>query len=1108
MANAEPENPMPSRPAGNGSPTPWEPHGDLNLPFEAFFQASPLAASVSRQRDGCLLAVNDAWLALTGLTRETAIGRTTIELGHWVDAEDRQSYLEDGRFSKQVQTLKLCDGVKHHVRLHTTLLDKLPEPLLLVYFIEATREVEAVAARTQSDEALGAANVALQQRVELYAAIEKLARVGHWTNSESEQDVVWSQGLFDITGVQPQDVLPRVVGRGGIHPDDMPAWLEARKALDGRVVEFRWTRPDGQQRWFRTRIGQTNVAGNPQTDFGVVQDITAEREALQQLAQQLQLLQNIAARVPGIMYQARLRPDGTSVVSYVNDASRELLELDPADLQRDARSLFGRVHSDDRADVLTALARSARDLSIWRHTYRVVLPRRGVRWNSVEAAPQREEDGSIVWHGFTTDVTEARLAAQKVERQNRMLETVRMAQARFIETDDKRKAFEGLLDAFLTVTGSEYGFVGEVLYDERGDPYLKTHALTNIAWDDMSLRLHAQQAEGGMEFRNLKTLFGHGMVTREPVIANDPAHDARAGGMPEGHPAMQSFLGVPLAVGDRLVAMVGLANQPGGYSEADIEFLQPLLGAVRQLVLAQRDHDERQQTLQQLEDTSFLLAEKSSALQVTLDSVSQGLAMVDGQGHFRFYNRRMLELLDLPESLFADDPVFEQIGQFQIDRGDFGENMSLMDPQVRPFVAKEPRSLAPDTYLRRTLNGKTLEISTRKLPDGGMVRTYTDVTSYVQAQEALAHERQRLTWVLEATRPGVWETNLVTLETTINEHWAAMLGYTLEELLPTTFETWRQLVHPLDLPFAEHVLGRHLSGELEYYECDLRMRHKAGHWIWINDRGRVHQRDENGRPLFMSGTHVDISARVAAQEQVRALNASLELRVSERTAELERSMRDMEAISYSIAHDLRAPLRSVNGFASLIQEEEGDRLSPLARDMFGRITRSSRNMGQMITDMLELLRVVRVDLAAVPVNLHTLAQSVAEVLTPQNEHAHIELDMVPEAMGDATLLRQVLFNLMDNGLKYSRHQARPELKLGYSAAQRAYFVRDNGMGFDMAHADKLFGLFQRLHAGSDVPGTGVGLAIVSRILERHGGRIWADSAPGQGTTFWFRLPHP
>jgi PAS domain S-box-containing protein len=1108
MANAEPVSSQPIWSAPDPAHRPPASQAAPALPFEAIFMASPLAASVSRYRDGCLVSVNDAWLALTGLSREDAIGRTTVELGQWPDAASRQRYMEEGRHRDEVQTLHLRDGLPHHVRLHTTLLAAQPDPLVLVYFTEAKREFDAEAARTESDQALTAANLVLQQKVELHTAIEKLARVGHWTNGDSEEDVGWSAGLFEITGIEPQVALPRAIGRGSIHPDDMPAWLEARKAMDGRVVEFRWQRPDGQQRWFRTRISQTLVAGNPHTDFGVVQDITAEREATQQLAQQLQLLQNIAARVPGIMYQARLRPDGTSSISYVNDAAKELLELEPADLQRDARVLFSRVHVDDRADVIAALRLSAEELTIWRHTYRVQLPIRGLRWHSVEAAPLKEDDGSIVWHGFTTDVTETRQAAQKVDRQHRMLEAVREAQARFIEADDKRGAFDGLLDALLQVTQSEYGFVGEVLYDEHNHPYLKTHAITNIAWDDMSRRMYDLHQPDGMEFRNLNTLFGHAMAMGTPVVSNDPLHDERAGGMPEGHPGMQAFLGVPLAVGSRLVAMVGLANQPGGYSDADIEFLQPLLGAVRQLVLAQRDHAERQQTLQKLEDTSFLLAEKSSALQVTLDSVSQGLAMVDGQGHFRFYNQRMLELLDLPEWLFEDDPVFERIGQFQLDRGDFGENMSLMDPAVRPFVAKESRLLTPDTYLRRTLDGRMLEVCTRKLPDGGMVRTYTDVTSYVEAQEALASERQRLTWVLEATRPGVWETNLVTLESKINEHWGSMLGYDMEELVPTTFETWRRLVHPLDLPFAEHVLQRHLAGELEYYECDLRMRHKAGHWVWVNDRGRVHQRDENGRPLFMSGTHVDISARVAAQEQVRALNASLELRVSERTAELERSMRDMEAISYSIAHDLRAPLRSVNGFSSLISEEEGDRLSPLARDMFERITRASRNMGQMITDMLELLRVVRVDLTAVPVNLQMLAQSVAEVLAPQNEHAQIELEAVPEAMGDATLLRQVLFNLMDNGLKYSRHQPKPELRLGYSPTQRAYFVRDNGMGFDMAHADKLFGLFQRLHAGSEVPGTGVGLAIVARIVERHGGRIWANSSPGQGATFWFRLPHP
>ena len=228
--------------------------------------------------------------------------------------------------------------------------------------------------------------------------------------------------------------------------------------------------------------------------------------------------------------------------------------------------------------------------------------------------------------------------------------------------------------------------------------------------------------------------------------------------------------------------------------------------------------------------------------------------------------------------------------------------------------------------------------------------------------------------------------------------------------------------------------------------------------------------------------------------------------VQARTAELERSMRDMEAISYSIAHDLRAPLRSVNGFAQVITEEEGERLSENGRQMFERIARSSRNMGQMITDMLELLRVVRVELEPAPVDMNALAHSVTDSLASDLSQAQMSVLPLPRVRGDATLLRQVLVNLLDNALKYSRHREQPELVLGHDAQKGAFYLRDNGMGFDMARADKLFGLFQRLHAGSDVPGTGVGLAIVARIIERHGGRIWAESEPDVGTTFWWTLP--
>lgn len=1077
-----------------------------SLPFEAMFERLPLAACVTRLSDGGFLAVNAAWETLTGTPRERVLGRTTVDIGHWADEAERRRHLDNLPPQGDQRCIRLRNGTLCHVRLHASILPVEPEPLLLVNLIDISQEVEAERARDQSRQALQEANRELQQQVELHAAIETLARVGHWTNARNDQEVIWSPGLYDLAGVVRRATLQRSEGRGGIHPDDLPAWLAAREACDGRTVEFRWQHPDGHLRWFRTRIGRTAVAGNQQTDFGVVHDITAEREATEAQVAQLQFFQNITARVPGILYQSLLQRDGSGNFPYLSERATEMLELDPRALRRDGRLVLTRIHPDDQKALASAIVHSARHLTLARHLVRVVLPRKGLRWYSVEAMPQREADGATLWHGFVSDVTDTHLASQAMDRQHRMLDAVRQAQAAFIEADDKRQSFEDLLTAFLAVTDSAYGFVAEVLYDPYDKPYLKTHAITDISWDEASRRMYHEQMDAGMEFRNLKTLFGHALVTGETVISNQPAADVRRGGMPSGHPSMTAFLGLPIAVGGRLVAMVGLANQPGGYTEADVAFLQPLLGTVRQLVLAWRGHAERRRSRQQLQATSELLVEKSAALQVTLDSMSQGLIKVDAQGRVTIYNRRLLELLDLPDALLASQPTHEVIGRFQTERGDFGPDMAFVEPRARDHVARKSKAV-PEKYWRKTREGRTLEIRTRALPEGGMVRTYTDVSSYIEAEEALRAERQRLAWVLEATGPGIWEMNIATGEMTYSERWAELLGYSLDELQPTTTGTWRQLVHPRDLDRAMRLLVSHWAGEIPFYDCDIRMRHKQGHWLWLNDRGRVHRRDAQGKALYMSGTLLDIHERVTAQEQVRALNASLERRVAERTAELERSMKDMEAISYSIAHDLRAPLRSVNGFAALIAETEEAHLSPEGRQMFERIARSSRNMGQMISDMLELLRVVRVEIAAVPVDMNALARSVTEALAPAVPQARIRIGSLPAVRGDATLLQQVLANLIDNALKYSRHQPEPLVELGFDRDSSAFFLRDNGMGFDMAHANKLFGLFQRLHAGADVPGgTGVGLAIVARALERHGGRIWAESAPGAGAVFWWTLP--
>ena len=1074
-------------------------------PFGAMFEASPLASCLTRASDGCFMAVNPAWERLFGVSRVAVLGHTADELGLWRCEEARAAIPEGASTHTKSCCMTVVGGMPKHVRIHMSQLSHEGEPLLLSYFQDIGGEVEVQAQRDRTQAELEATNRDLQSQVELHDAIESLALVGYWTTAQDSEEVFWSRGLCEISGLAGRPPLWRRVAREGIHPHDLPAWVHAREAGDGQELEFRWVRPDGQVRWMRTRMGRTTVEGNPQTDFGVVQDITAQRDALAAQEEQVRLLRSITAQIPGVVFQARVCNDAGRF-EFVSDRAGEMFGVAPAELYADPRTVYRHVHPDDRAVLRQSIMEGSQHTAHWRHVFRVELPGKGMRWYSAEGVPLREADGSVLWHGYVHDVSTTRKASMALERQHRMLDAVRQAQAAFIEAEDKRHAFEDLLQAFLTVTGSAFGFVGEVLYESDARPYLKTHAISNVAWNESTRQMYDELKDVGMEFRSTTTLFGQTLLTGEPLIVNDAAMDPRRGGHPDGHPAIHSFLGIPVSVGDRLVAMVGLANAPGGYRGADVKFLQPLLGSLRQMVLAWRDHVERLRSQQELQKTSVLLAEKTAALQMTLDSMSQGLTKVAADDRVTIYNRRYLELLDLPEELLARQPTHEEIVRFQRERGDFGADLSLVEPGAREYMARRQQH-APERYWRRTRDGKTLEIRTRSLPEGGMVRTYSDVSSYIEAEEALREQRQRLEWVLEANGPGIWEMDVTNEVAKYSERWAELLGFGLHELMPLTRDLWRSLVHPDDLDRAQAQLQAHLSGRKPVYDCDLRMRHKNGDWLWFHERGRVHRRDVDGRPLYMSGTLLDIHDRVSAQEEVKALNASLERRVAARTAELERSMRDMEVISYSIAHDLRAPLRSVNGFAALVAELDGDRLSDEGRLMFERIIRSSRNMGQMITDLLELVRVVRVDIEPVAVDMNALVRSVIDTLAPAVPQAKVYASQLPSVLGDAKLLRQVLTNLLDNALKYSRHRPHPVVELGFDHKLRAFYIKDNGMGFDMAHASKLFGLFQRLHSGSEAPGgTGVGLALVARTLERMGGTIWADAREGEGATFWWSLP--
>jgi light-regulated signal transduction histidine kinase (bacteriophytochrome) len=265
--------------------------------------------------------------------------------------------------------------------------------------------------------------------------------------------------------------------------------------------------------------------------------------------------------------------------------------------------------------------------------------------------------------------------------------------------------------------------------------------------------------------------------------------------------------------------------------------------------------------------------------------------------------------------------------------------------------------------------------------------------------------------------------------------------------------------------------------------------------------------------MGLIGISRDITDRKLAERQIRQLNAELEQRVALRTAELEAANRELEAFSYSVSHDLRAPLRSMDGFAQALLEDYADKLDETARGYIRRVRDASQRMAELIEGILELSRIVRQDMHREPVDLSALAGEIVAGLAAREPQRIVEARIAQGlvADGDRRLLRAVLENLLGNAWKYTSRHGSARIEFGADAGSNGkilYFVRDDGAGFDMKYADKLFGAFQRMHGATEFEGHGVGLATVQRIIRRHGGRIWAEAQVEKGATFFFTLWDP
>ncbi len=407
----------------------------------------------------------------------------------------------------------------------------------------------------------------------------------------------------------------------------------------------------------------------------------------------------------------------------------------------------------------------------------------------------------------------------------------------------------------------------------------------------------------------------------------------------------------------------------------------------------------------------------------------------------------------------------------------------------------------------------------------GLASLGEDVTERKRVKEALAESEKKLRALFETMSEGIVYENHDGKIISANPAAERLLGLSLDQMQGrTSIDPRWKAIHADGSPFPgeTHSLnvaaktGKPATGEvMGIYNP------QSDAYVWLSVNSTPEFLPGEKKPFRAYAVFRDITARKLAEDEVRKLNVELEQRVIQRTAQLESANQELEAFSYSVSHDLRSPLRGIDGWSLALLEDYGSQLDEQAKTYLDRVRSETQRMGHLIDDLLQLSRLTRADMSINKVNLSAIAQRVAAHWQEVGPERQVDFVIQPglSAQGDAHLVEIALTNLLDNAFKFTAKTPSARVEFGClphpslssppgrgaGGEGAVFFVRDNGAGFDMALSKKLFGAFQRLHKTSDFPGTGVGLTTVQRIIHRHGGRIWAEAAVNQGATFYFTL---
>jgi PAS domain S-box-containing protein len=766
----------------------------------------------------------------------------------------------------------------------------------------------------------------------------------------------------------------------------------------------------------------------------------------------------------------------------------------------------------------------------------------------IEAIAQRSyEELELRVKERTTDLAEA----------NKLLDALSTAQSMFISETDPKILFDGILQSILALTESQYGFMGEVFLDEKDAPYLKTHAISNIAWNEETRKYYETYASEGMEFHNLNSLFGPILTSGQPVISNDPAHDPRRGGLPEGHPPLDTFLGMPLYRAKKLVGAIGIANRPGGYDENLVNYFQSFFVSCANIIEAYRSDQNRKQAVEEINRNYDVQSTLSAILQTSLKNISFEeilstiLKKILAIPWFSFEEKGAIFLIeDDPDILVLkaynnfSDQARESCGRIPVGKCHCGQAMLTKKIEFSDCVDEgheiRYEGMVPhgDYCIPILFQEQAIGVLNVHLKEGHkrdpreeeflsmVANTIAAIIARRQSEDALRKSESLLRTVLDTLPVGVWISDEKGVLQYGNQ--AGMKIWTGAEYVGIkqygVYKGWwadtGKTIEPEEWAMARAITkGETSLNELIEIEC-----FDGSHKMILNSGIPLRDAQQNIRGAFV--VNQDVTQEKEA-EKIKEKARELEIAVHVAEA-ANRAKSDFLA---SMSHELRTPMNAIIGFSQVLQAKYYGDLNEKQLEYIKDVLDSGNHLLSLINDILDLSKVEagKMQLELSRVDITALLKSSLLMIQEKALRHGITVELnIPASLegmemnGDERKLKQIMFNFLSNAAKFTPEGGRIEVSArlvgaqgtnGKAGTDEGTFVEicvsDTGIGIRAEDRERVFEPFVQVKGGTTdkTPGTGLGLTLTKEYVELHGGRVWVESeGEGKGSRFVFVIP--